>query len=111
MPYKNKAKKLEWMAAHPEKTRRWKREWVRKLRQSAIEALGGACVLCGYTDIRALEIDHITPIRNSKNRIDNPSLFMSIVRGNTENLQVLCANCHAIKTYEENAKQGESTAV
>jgi hypothetical protein len=34
------------------------------------------------------------------------ALYRSIVnKGVTENLQVLCANCHAIKTYQENCER------
>jgi hypothetical protein len=32
--------------------------------------------------------------------MNDTTFYVSIIRGNRENLQVLCANCHAIKTYE-----------
>lgn len=74
---------------------------MRSLRQKAIQTLGGVCVRCGYADARALEIDHIEPLRNSKRQLSQAQMLVDILRGNIDNLQLLCANCHAIKTYEE----------
>jgi len=95
----------KWEAANAEHRRQWLRGWIREIRQKAIQALGGACILCGYTDVRALEIDHIIPMRNAKRRMNQVSLFLAVIRGETDNLQLLCANCHAIKTYDENIIQ------
>ncbi|SRR6266700_4591282 len=77
-----------------------KRQYAR-LKQGAIIMLGGICVRCGWNDIRCLEIDHIIPVRGDRS-LYGIKLYRSIVTGgSTENLQVLCANCHAIKTYED----------
>ncbi len=77
-----------------------KRNYAR-LKQGAVLALGGKCCRCGCDDIRCLEIDHIIPVRGDRS-IYGVKLYRSIVTGDsTENLQVLCANCHAIKTYED----------
>ena len=68
-----------------------------------IELLGGfSCSNCHYdADWRALEIDHkmgkdhgVDPIRNIKYWLDNPDFAY-------EELQVLCANCHRIKTWQD----------
>lgn len=67
------------------------------------DILGGmVCQNCGYeADWRALEIDHLfgkekgyEPIRNLAYWLENPDQA-------TEELQVLCANCHRIKTWED----------
>jgi 5-methylcytosine-specific restriction endonuclease McrA len=76
-----------------------KRRYIR-LKQEAITILGGKCCRCSCDDIRCLEIDHIIPVRGDRN-VYGVKLYRSITQGNTENLQVLCANCHAIKTYED----------
>lgn len=78
------------------------RERNRKLRRSALEILGGKCVRCGFSDFRALQIDHIngggTKERREKR---NPlSFYRNIANGNTEGLQCLCANCNWIKRHE-----------
>ena len=73
----------------------------RQVKQEAIAILGGKCCRCKCDDIRCLEIDHIVPVRGDRS-IYGAKLYRSIVSGgSTENLQVLCANCHAIKTYED----------
>lgn len=71
-----------------------------------IQFLGGKCCKCGYdADIRALQIDHI----NGDGYIDRKTHGRSgkVYRYYVKNLeeckgilQVLCANCHAIKSIE-----------
>jgi len=63
--------------------------------------LGGKCFHCGCDDIRCLEIDHVIPVRGDHSCYGK-TLYQSIVnKGKRDNLQVLCACCHAIKTYED----------
>ena len=56
------------------------------------------CVDCGENDIRVLEFDHLG---------DKTKSISDILHGNMEKLQneikkceVVCANCHKIRTYE-----------
>lgn len=70
--------------------------------------LGGCCKQCGYSKhIAALQIDHIEPILRDKKSVQSgygcQQLYNRLYRGleSIENLQLLCANCHAIKTYTE----------
>ena len=114
----------EWNTAHPEQrlanVKKWKKEnpernrenqrkshakRLLRYRQEAIVLLGGECAQCQCKDIRCLQIDHIIPLQG-KQRIVSETFYRSIIQGLTENLQVLCANCHAIKTYYENGERG-----
>lgn len=69
-----------------------------------IQALGGKCVKCGYDmDLRALQLDHI----NNDGKDDRRRIGSKIHRYYLKNLeeaarviQILCANCHAIKSWE-----------
>lgn len=64
---------------------------------------GKACIKCGENDIRVLELDHIDAtqkdfsishaVRIGKNWIQ--------VQEEIKKCQILCANCHKIKTAEE----------
>ena len=75
-----------------------------KIRLSLIEILGKKCVSCGFSDIRALQIDHIngnglTDFKNGnyvryRYYVKNPEIAK-------HNLQILCANCNWIKKYEK----------
>jgi 5-methylcytosine-specific restriction endonuclease McrA len=74
------------------------RQWEKNRRVRALDMLGSKCAVCGNEDHRVLQIDHIIEL-NGKKRIPHTSLHASIIAGNTDNLQLLCANCHAIKTW------------
>ncbi len=74
-----------------------------------MDILGGACVVCGNTDVRVLEFDHI----NNNGKQHRERIWGNVGGGGTgtpfwvvaypeeanEELQLLCANCHAIKTH------------
>lgn len=76
---------------------------VRK-RQSLLQALGGKCVLCGYDkDLRGLVLDH----KNGDGHEDRKRLGAKVFRYYVnhleeaqEKLQVLCATCNQIKSFE-----------
>lgn len=89
-------------------TAKWKRRQDRKLvrkswRVRAVRKLGGECVHCGNPDIRVLQIDHVNGdglgITSGYEKIKE---WKTIVRGTAPDgkFQVLCANCHVIKTRE-----------
>jgi len=69
-----------------------------------IQFLGGACIECGYSsDIRALQLDHIHndgyEDRRKKGRAGKVyRYYVDRLEEAKVNLQVLCANCHSIKT-------------
>lgn len=81
----------------------------RERRLELMERLGGSCVLCGFADERALQFDHIIPIKNRHApRITQwiQSKKWRDVLGEFDKVfQLLCANCHAIKTAEERRKK------
>ncbi len=73
-------------------------------RKEALVALGGKCARCGFTDWRALQIDHVHG-GGTKERRENPgtiSLYLRVIaRAASGKYQVLCANCNWIKRFEE----------
>lgn len=73
-----------------------------RVRNSVVSILGSECVLCGYDDKRALQIDHINGGGKKERReIPNTNKFYEIVINSfiaKENkYQLLCANCNVIK--------------
>jgi len=70
-----------------------------------IQLLGGVCVWCGFSDLRALEIDHVEgggradQVKHGGNGkmclhyLNHPEIAR-------EKLQVLCSNCNSIKYRE-----------
>lgn len=81
-------------------------ERTRERRHVMIELLGRKCRHCGFSDLRALQIDH----RNGNGSKLNKDLgigsssdprFYRYVISHPEDFQLLCANCNWIKRYEE----------
>lgn len=82
------------------------RAWYSKKKAEIFEALGGKCVRCGFSDIRALQIDHIHGGgRNEIQRMGWPAYYKKVLDA-SEGYQLLCANCNWIKRSErkESAK-------
>ena len=74
-----------------------------ELKMQVMELLGGAyCKRCGFSDIRALQIDHIDGHGNQDPvvRKHGETYYRRILREGGAGLQVLCANCNWIKRYE-----------
>jgi hypothetical protein len=76
-----------------------KRYWNRKF--EIIEKLGGKCSKCGNTDVRVLDLNHID--RRLKTRVKHYSWTKRLGQweNDKENLELLCANCHRINTWEQ----------
>ena len=80
----------------------------KNIRLRIIKILGNCCKHCGTEDRRLLQIDHINgngslnwkkTKNGNRSRMGCEKTLYIILNGYT-NLQILCANCHMIKTYE-----------
>jgi len=79
------------------------RRVVLRARQDRLEIiiqLGGKCVACGFSDVRALDIDHVDRARKFKMKSYPLQRRVSDWKKNIEHIQILCANCHRIDTQE-----------
>jgi hypothetical protein len=76
---------------------------VRK-RQELLVALGGKCVTCGYSaDLRGLVLDHKNGDGHEDRKRLGPKVFRYYINHLDEarkKLQVLCATCNQIKSFE-----------
>lgn len=88
---------------HKQKCREFARKYRQKFRQRVFEKLGGKCVRCGFSDPRALQIDHVNGGGTKEHReIGHQRVFYLKVFADTEgNYQLLCANCNCIKKSEK----------
>lgn len=81
------------------------RERAFKLRMKVLRALGGKCVYCGFSDFKALEIDHVEGGGNkeirSLHRYAYLNHVLSEVKKGSRKYQLLCSNCNSIKRYEK----------
>jgi len=77
-----------------------KRCW--KLKRKVIEILGGSCVVCGITDIRVLQLNHL--LEKPKEDFHNSlKLYSDIISGkrNKEEFDLRCSNHNIIYEYEK----------
>lgn len=95
-----------------EKTNREKvalrnRRWREKNKQLIYGILGNKCVKCGFSDPRALQIDHING-GGKKEMTQTYKTHSRMIWGYLKlspdeirkKLQILCANCNWIKVHE-----------
>lgn len=100
MPYKNIEKQKEYQRLRQTKLRAF-------YKQTILQMYGNSCCKCGYSNIKALQLDHIVPIKRkgyaSRGVDTGGALWRAVAIGKLprEDFQLLCANCHAIKTYNE----------
>lgn len=75
------------------------------LRTQMIKKMGGKCVICGFEDERALQLDHINGhgSKDPKRQYDTRYGWILNNLGEAKlKYQILCANCNWIKRYENN---------
>jgi Recombination endonuclease VII len=81
----------------------------RKLRQKILEKYGAICVRCGFSDARALHIDHVHSNGSSELRQGyggGLSYYYRVLKDDTGRYQILCANCNAIKRHTDKEARG-----
>ena len=77
--------------------------WRWRTRGALIDFLGGKCARCGFSDIRALQVDHVNGGGNQErkaNRTEGVNDLFRRVRETPDAFQCLCANCNWIKRHE-----------
>ena len=108
MPYKNEEDKAKAKRKHYETNKevvkaRAKANSIkakRRNREFLIEYLNqNPCVDCGFSDVRALQFDHVKGIKlNSVSNMAKNSVSIAKLQEEIEKCEVRCANCHSIKT-------------
>jgi len=84
-------------------------EFVSELRGRAFLKLGRVCNRCGFSDPRALQIDHVHGggTKEGKERSGRGAgLYRRVLLDTTGKYQLLCANCNWIKRYENGEHRG-----
>lgn len=100
----------------PDRIRKYQRDSRRKRhaeeRERALEKLGRECQACGFDDLRALQFDHVNGGGGKeRSMLDRIKMFKAVADGTRTDIQLLCANCHAIKTYEDAHRSPASIGV
>jgi len=102
-----------WNERHPEKVKELAQKrkiYKKQSRLKLLELLANGspyCKNCGFTDVRALQLDHINGGGNDdRKRLGGSDVeityYLKHLNEARETLQVLCANCNWVKKYENN---------
>jgi hypothetical protein len=83
-------------------------------RKAALKLLGNKCKRCGFSDKRALQIDHVYGDGAEERRQYGPRTIEVIcekIIGGEGNgrYQLLCANCNCIKRVENNEARSSTS--
>jgi hypothetical protein len=73
----------------------------RLLKERVFQKLGAICARCGFTDIRALQIDHIKGNGKQDREKRGGNLLYHVLKDEKDMYQILCANCNWIKRAEQ----------
>lgn len=122
---RRKKQDVNWLAKYTEKRRKYNRKRRHGLRRQIIKLLGGKCIRCGFSDKRALQIDHVHgggrrhagrkygkkftkhgthQAGGISNYVVYLNKILNEIKAGSKDYQLLCANCNWIKKFEENEK-------
>lgn len=94
----------KYRAANPEKYNEQSRMAKKRLKDTVFEKYGNICSACGFSDIRALTLDHVlnNGAEERKSIGERGVYRRSLDDQYTEEYQILCMNCQFIKRVEAN---------
>ena len=119
MVKRSREETLRWNAAYRERHRGRERKRAqlhnRRLKSEVLARYGTICAHCGFSDVRALQIDHIRGDGGAERRRLGGQNFAGKefyawlkAQGFPDGYQTLCANCNLIKhfggTFYENVQ-------
>lgn len=106
--YCRDCQKAHYESNKPRHRRNVRRVTVERLKRDRIviaEALSGGCVDCGFSDIRALDFDHVRGEKvanvGALVRLGRP---IEVIVAEIAKCEVRCRNCHAIVTSQRRAR-------
>lgn len=100
----NKTYYQQYYESNRTKRIRDSRTYHKNTRRALITLLGGKCKQCGFTDIRALQIDHVNGGGAKEKRMTKNfyNYMLNKAINGSKDYQVLCANCNWIKRAVNN---------
>ena len=92
----------KYRAESPERYREQTRRAKRKLKDAVFDIYGRECVRCGFTDVRALTLDHIlnNGAEERKELGERGVYRRATEKHRPDEYQTLCMNCQFIKRVE-----------
>jgi len=78
------------------------KETREELKSAVLAQYGNACVSCGFTDVRALQLDHKFGGGCQERKRHSLKTMYKMALATPDRYQILCANCNWIKRAERN---------
>jgi len=104
--HKRSVTTVAWKRANPERSRSSNNRSRERIKAELLALFGGKCCRCGFSDPRALQLDHIDGPGEDRRSLyrGGSRLYAAILRGERDPslFQLLCANCNWIKRHEQN---------
>jgi hypothetical protein len=99
------AQTAAWKRANRERVRANERAAALRIKLATFALFGSVCCKCGFSDHRALQLDHIHGAGSEDRRASyraGTALYRAILRSEKDRslFQLLCANCNWIKRVE-----------
>jgi len=99
----------QWRLLNPEKYEKLVKSTQEKyyeLKAGCTKSWAKVCARCGFTDERALQIDHVNGCGYEERKRCKSGAYLRRVLADTEGkYQILCANCNWIKKSESELEQ------
>lgn len=98
----NETKRQQYITNHREEFEAFMEYTNQDLRKMCFDLIGRECNYCGFKDIRALTIDHISAGGSrERSTMGARGVYIKIITCKGAGYQPLCLNCQAIKRIEE----------
>ena len=101
-----KESNAKWRESNREKINAYNAKRRMSAKYKILDRYGKSCVICGFDDIRALQLDHIenngAQERKSLGgqKISGANFYLYLIKqGLPDGYQTLCANCNNIKQW------------
>jgi hypothetical protein len=101
-----------WRIANREASAAHRLKYAHGLKEQVFAKYGEACASCGFSDRRALQLDHVhddgAAERHPRGRdgwmVSRVTIWKRAIEDQTGRYQILCANCNTIKSADANRR-------
>lgn len=78
----------------------YRRKYKLKMRNAVLDKFGRICKHCGFSDVRALQVDHVFGDGFIDRKLYSGPNYKRVIEDVDGKYQLLCANCNWIKRFD-----------
>ena len=102
-----------WRNANRDKIRQDSAKRRLDAKHKILDRYGKSCAICGFDDIRALQLDHVKNNGSQERKslggqkVSGANFYLYLIKqGLPDGYQTLCANCNNIKQWDLTKRSG-----